>query len=142
MTTAAIANRLGGSAVLGRTVRNEFELMKLVESGIPKATIRYLANSMGIEAKALIEYLPVTNRNLQRYQETDLLNDVISDHIIALAELVEYGESVLGKERFRHWIQNPILALGNQTPISFLRTHKGIGIIRDELMRIDFGVFA
>lgn len=142
MTIAAVANRLGGSAVLGRTIRNEVDLMKLVETGVPKATIRYLAESLGIDTKLLIEYLPVTNRNLQRYQDTDLLNDVVSDHIVALAELFAYGESTLGKERFRHWIQSPILALGNQTPISFLKTHKGIGIIHDELMRIDFGIFA
>ena len=142
MTITSIANRLGGPAVLGRTIRNEVELMKLVEAGIPKATIRYLAESLGIEPKALIAYLPVTNRNLQRYKETDLLNDVVSDHIIALAELFEYGEHTLGKERFRHWMQSPILALGNQTPISFLKTHKGIHIIHDELMRIDFGIFA
>lgn len=142
MTISAITSRLGGAAVLGRTIRNDVDLMKLVETGVPKATIRYLADSLGIDAKALIAFLPVTNRNLQRYQDTDLLNDVVSDHIVALAELFAYGESILGKERFRRWLQSPILALGNQTPISFLRTHKGIGIIQDELMRIDYGIFA
>lgn len=142
MTLTTLANRLGGPEVLGRTLRNDVDLMHLIETGIPKATIRYLAESMGIEPKALIEYLPVTNRNLQRYKETDLLTDVVSDRVVALATLVEYGETVLGKDRFRHWLQSPILALGKQTPISFLKTHKGIGIISDELVRIDYGVFA
>ncbi len=142
MTISAITNRLGGPAVLGRTIRNEVDLMKLVETGVPKATIRYLADSLGIEAKALIEFLPVTNRNLQRYQDTDLLNDVVSDHIVALAELFAYGEEAMGQDYFRDWLQGTILALGNRRPISFLKTHKGIEIIHDEIGRIVHGIFA
>lgn len=142
MTIAAVANRLGGSAVLGRTIRNEVDLMKLVETGVPKATIRYLAESLGIDTKLLIEYLPVTNRNLQRYQDTDLLNDVVSDHIVALAELFAYGEEAMGRDYFRDWLQGTILALGNERPIEFLKTHKGIEIIHDEIGRIVHGIFA
>lgn len=142
MTITAITDRLGGSAVLGRTIRNEVELMKLVETGVPKATIRYLAESLGIETKALIEFLPVTSRNLQRYQDTDLLNDVVSDHIVALAGLFAYGEEAMGKDYFRDWLQGTILALGNERPIEFLKTHKGIEIIHDEIGRIAHGIFA
>ncbi|CCH53299.1 hypothetical protein BN8_02384 [Fibrisoma limi BUZ 3] len=142
MTVAAIANRLGGSKILGRSVQNDAELMQLIEQGIPKATIRYLADSLGIESKELIDYLPVTVRNLQRYHEADRLNDVLSDRLVALAELFEYGEEVFGKGRFRDWLHSPILSLGRQQPISFLKTHKGIGIIRDEIGRIEHGIFA
>lgn len=142
MTISSIANRLGGNAVLGRSIRNEADLMQLIEQGVPKATIRYLADSLGIEPKELIQYLPVTPRNLQRYQESDRLSESVSDHLVALAELFEHGEEALGKEYFRDWLHGPILALGNRKPVEFLKTHKGIGIIDRELTRIEYGVFA
>lgn len=142
MTVLAIANRLGGQQILGQPVRSEADLMGLIEQGIPKATIRYLADSLGIEPKELMNYLPVTARNLQRYQEQDRLSEIVSDHIVALAELFEHGEDALGKDYFRDWLHGTLLALGNRKPIEFLKTHKGIGIIDRELGRIEHGIFA
>ncbi|MBC8151621.1 MAG: DUF2384 domain-containing protein [Bacteroidetes bacterium] len=142
MTLTTLANRLGGPEVLGRTLRNDVDLMHLIETGIPKATIRCLAESMGIEPKALIAYLPVTSRNLQRYKETDLLTDVVSDRLVALAALFEYGEETLGKAYFYDWMQGPVLALGNRPPTEFLKTHKGIEVLHDELGRMAHGIFA
>ena len=142
MTIVAIADRMGGAEVLGRIVRSEADMMQLIEQGVPKATIRYLAESLGIEPKELIQYLPVTPRNLQRYEDSDRLSDTVSDHIVALAELFEHGEDALGKVYFRDWLHGEITALGNRRPIDFLKTHKGIGIIDRELGRIEHGIFA
>lgn len=142
MTITAIAKRMGGDEILGRSIRNEADLMQLIEHGVPKVTIRYLADSLGIEPKELIQYLPVTPRNLQRYQDSDRLSDTVSDHIVALAELFEHGEDALGKDYFRDWLHGDILALGNRKPVEFLKTHKGIDIIDRELGRIEHGIFA
>lgn len=142
MTVVAIANRLGGNEILGRSIHSEADLMQLIEQGIPKATIRFLADSLGIEPRELIEHLPVTSRNLQRYQEQDRLSDIVSDHVVALAELFEHGEQALGKDYFRDWLHGAILSLGNRRPIELLKTHKGIGMVDRELTRIEHGVFA
>lgn len=142
MTIIAVADRMGGAAVLGRSVRTEADMMQLIEQGVPKATIRYLAESLGIEPKELMQYLPVTPRNLQRYEDSDRLSDTVSDHIVALAELFEHGEDALGKAYFRDWLHGSIVALGNRRPVDFLKTHKGIGIIDRELGRIEHGIFA
>ncbi|WP_018623114.1 type II RES/Xre toxin-antitoxin system antitoxin [Spirosoma luteum] len=142
MTIIAVADRMGGAEVLGRSVRTEADMMQLIEQGIPKATIRYLAESLGIEPKELMQYLPVTPRNLQRYEDSDRLSDTVSDHIVALAELFEHGEDALGKAYFRDWLRGSIVALGNRRPVDFLKTHKGIGIIDRELGRIEHGIFA
>ncbi|WP_338869481.1 hypothetical protein WBJ53_20245 [Spirosoma sp. SC4-14] len=87
MTVLAIVNRLGEQQILGQTIRNEADLMGLIEQGISKATIRYLADSREIDPKELMNYLPVTAHNLQRYQEHDRLSEIVSDHMVALAEL-------------------------------------------------------
>lgn len=95
-----------------------------------------------MDIKDVISLLPVTSRNLQRYNDQDLLSNVVSDHLIALADLFSIGVRVLGKPYFLDWINNMIPALGQEKPVSFLRTHAGIELIKTELGRIEHGIFA
>lgn len=142
MTAFMVNERLGGYNVLKHSVKNDFDLAYLAENGIPKATIQHLADSVGLESKELIALLPVTPRNLQRYEDNDLLSNVVSDHLIALADLFSVGARVLGKDYFLSWINSKILSLGNAQPIQFLRTHAGIELVKTELGRIEHGIFA
>ena len=142
MTAFMVNERLGGYGILKHKVKNDFDLAYLAENGVPKATIQHLADSAGLDVKELISLLPVTPRNLLRYNDTDLLSNVVSDHLIALADLFSIGTRVLGREYFLDWLQNKILALGNEKPIQFLRTHVGIELIKTELGRMEHGIFA
>jgi len=142
MTAFMVNERLGGYTVLKHSVKNDFDLAYLAENGIPKAAIQHLADSVGLELKDIILLLPVTSRNLQRYNDTDLLSNVVSDHLIALADLFSVGSRVLGREYFLDWLNREILVLGNEKPIQFLRTHAGIELVKTELGRIEHGIFA
>jgi len=142
MTALMVNERLGGYGVLKHTVKNDFDLAYLAENGVPKATIQHLANSVGLDIKELISLLPVTPRNLLRYNDTDLLSNVVSDHLIALADLFSTGTRVLSTAYFLDWMQSDVQALGNKKPIQFLKTHAGIELIRTELGRIEHGIFA
>jgi len=142
MTALMVNERLGGYGVLKHAVKNDFDLAYLAENGVPKATIQHLANSVGLDIKELISLLPVTPRNLLRYNETDLLSNVVSDHLIALADLFSTGIRVLSAAYFLDWMQSNVQALGNKKPIQFLKTHAGIELIRTELGRIEHGIFA
>lgn len=141
MTAFMVNERMGGYGVLKHQVKNDFDLAYLAENGVPKAVIQHLAGSIGLDPKDLIALLPVTPRNLLRYNDTDLLSNVVSDHLIALADLFSVGTRVLGKEYFLEWLQSSILALGNEKPIQFLRTHVGIDLVKTELGRIEHGIF-
>ena len=142
MTALMVNERLGGYGVLKHAVKNDFDLAYLAENGVPKATIQHLANSVGLDIKELISLLPVTPRNLLRYNDTDLLSNVVSDHLIALADLFSTGTRVLSTAYFLDWMQSDVQALGNKKPIQFLKTHAGIELIRTELGRIEHGIFA
>lgn len=142
MTALMVNERLGGYGVLKHAVKNDFDLAYLAENGVPKAAIQHLADSVGLDIKELISLLPVTPRNLLRYNDTELLSNVVSDHLIALADLFSTGTRVLSKEYFLDWLHSNILALGNQKPFQFLRTHAGIELIKTELGRIEHGIFA
>ncbi|GLU52295.1 antitoxin Xre/MbcA/ParS toxin-binding domain-containing protein [Dyadobacter frigoris] len=142
MTAFMVNELLGGYNVLQHSVKNDFDLAYLAENGIPKVAIQHLADSAGLELKDVISLLPVTPRNLQRYEDKDLLSNVVSDHLIALADLFSVGTRVLGKDYFLDWMNSKILALGNVKPMQFLRTHAGIELIKTELGRIEHGIFA
>jgi putative toxin-antitoxin system antitoxin component (TIGR02293 family) len=137
-----VNERLGGYGVLKHRVNNDFDLAFLAANGVPKASIQHLASSIEMDPKDIIELLPVTSRNLQRYDEGDLLSNVVSDHLIALAELFSVGVTVLSKDYFRSWLTSPVPSLGNDSPIQFLKTHAGIELIKTELGRIEHGIFA
>lgn len=142
MTVMMVNERLGGYGILKHQVKTDFDLAYLAENGVPKATIQHLADSAGLDIKELISLLPVTPRNLLRYNDTDLLSNVVSDHLIALADLFSIGTRALGKEYFLDWLNSNILSLGDKKPFHFLRTHAGIELIKTELGRIEHGIFA
>ena len=142
MTAMTVNERLGGYGVLKHKIRNNFDLAFLAENGVPKAAIQHLADSAGLDVKELISLLPVTPRNLLRYEDTDLLSNVVSDHLISLADVISVGTRVLGREYFLEWLHSNILALGNEKPIQYLRTHAGIEVVKTELGRIEHGIFA
>ncbi|HEV7381280.1 MAG TPA: antitoxin Xre/MbcA/ParS toxin-binding domain-containing protein [Dyadobacter sp.] len=142
MTAIMVNERLGGYGVLKHTVKDNFDLAFLAENGVPKAAIQHLADSAGLDVKELIALLPVTPRNLLRYEDTDLLSNVVSDHLIALADVMSVGTRVLGKEYLLEWLNSRIIALSNEKPLHFLRTHAGIELVKTELGRIEHGIFA
>ena len=142
MTAFMVNERLGGYGVLKHTVKSDFDLAYLAQNGVPKAVIQHLADSAGLDIKELVSLLPVTPRNLLRYNDNDLLSNVVSDHLISLADLFATGTKVLGKEYFLDWLHHEIQSLGGEKPIHFLRTHAGIDLIKTELGRIEHGIFA
>jgi putative toxin-antitoxin system antitoxin component (TIGR02293 family) len=142
MTAFMVNERLGGYGILKHAVKNDFDLAYLAANGVPKASIQHLSDSVGMDAKDVIALLPVTPRNLQRYDDKDLLSNVVSDHLIALADLFSVGTRALGKEYFKDWLNGEIPALGKEKPVSFLRTHAGIELVKTELGRMEHGIFA
>lgn len=144
MTPSQVYKRLGGEQFIPfqKPVQTDIDLADMVVTGIPKQTIRYLAASIGVDERDIIQLLPVTNRNLQRYKDTDNLSDTVTDHLVSLASLFEWGEHVLGKEYFKEWLKKPSLPLRNTRPFDLLTSNTGIQIVKDELIRIAFGVLA
>ncbi|CAG5069202.1 hypothetical protein DYBT9623_01938 [Dyadobacter sp. CECT 9623] len=142
MTVRMVNDRLGGYGVLKHRINNDFDLARLASNGVPKASIQHLADSIGMDSKVIVDLLPVTARNLQRYNDSDLLSNVVSDHLIALADLFSVGVTALSKDYFQSWLTGPIPSLGNESPIYFLKTHAGIELIKTELGRIEHGIFA
>ena len=71
-----------------------------------------------------------------------MLDSAVSDRLVQLADLYAYGREVLGQDIFRQWTQTPLRTLGGKRPKDLLFTSVGIDLIKDELLRIEYGVYA
>lgn len=143
MTPAKVYQRLGGQQFIPVTqsVQTGADLAHLVSNGLPKQTIKRLADSLGVDEREIIKLLPVTPRNLQRYKDTDKLSETVADRLVALASLFEWGEHVLGKDYFNEWLHTLSLPMHDK-PIDLLTSNTGIQAVKDELIRIAFGILA
>ena len=143
MTPAKVYQRLGGQQFipLQTSVQTGTDLAHLVSNGLPKQTIKRLADSLGVDEREIIRLLPVTTRNLQRYKDTDKLSETVADRLVTLASLFEWGEHVLGKDYFNQWLHTPSVPLRDK-PIDLLTSNTGIQAVKDELTRIAYGVLA
>jgi putative toxin-antitoxin system antitoxin component (TIGR02293 family) len=69
------------------------------------------------------------------------LKESVSEHILQIERVVEVGEDVFGDpERFLRWLRHSCEALGGKVPVKLLGSITGARLVRDELVRIDYGV--
>jgi len=119
-------------------------MINVVKSGIQFSSFSRLADHSPFSLNEWAGFLQLSDRTMHRYfQQKKTFDASSSEKIMELALLFNYGEKVFGsRERFYVWLQTDIPALGNIQPKSLLDTHFGINLLKDELTRIQYGVFA
>jgi putative toxin-antitoxin system antitoxin component (TIGR02293 family) len=137
---------LGIRAILGLKDLGEspLDMVAAVRRGLSYTAVSRVAEALHISTGQLAEYLPVTERTLQRYQkEKQKLDRDLSDHLLQIARVFARCQEVMeDAERARRWLQTPSIPLGNVPPISLLDTYTGVEMVMDELGRIEHGVAA
>ena len=88
--------------------------------------------------------LHISERTLQRYRkEKKKFNQAQSERILEIVLLMNHGLEVFGgTDKFNSWLISENLALGRIKPKQLLDSSFGIGIIKDELTRIEHGILA
>ena len=86
--------------------------------------------------------LHISERTLQRYRkEKRKFNQAQSERILEIVLLMNHGLEVFGgADKFNSWLISENLALGRIKPKQLLDSSFGIGIIKDELTRIEHGI--
>ncbi len=89
-------------------------------------------------------FLHLSERSMQRYKKDGgIFGTVSSEKIVEITMLYKYGVSVFGeKQKFDSWLNIKNVALGGIKPKELLDTSFGIGLIKDELSNIEYGVLA
>lgn len=125
-------------------VTSEFETAKYARSGIPVSAFFDLTDVSGLSNQELSSILDLSFKTIQRYhKERKKLNAMNSEQLLKLIGLYQKAEEVFGDiNSFNRWLRKPAAGLGNEHPFSFLQTSGGIDLVRDELLRIEYGALA
>ncbi len=127
------------------TWSTNLDKVKIIRSGVPYDSIEVISKRINVPIKDVLHIfdLPQTTYN-KKIREKSLLNGRDSEVVLLLIELFDFGVEVFNNEekKFQNWIKKPNIALGGNTPESFLDSITGIQEVKFCLNRIEFGNFA
>lgn len=124
-------------------IKNNADFIDIIRDGIPRKSIDHLMENTGLTVVEISNIIRTSDRTLRRYTAKQKLNPEQTERILELARLYSRGEEVFGQmEKFKSWMNNPVMALGNKKPKEFLDTSIGIELLMNELGRIEHGIFA
>jgi len=123
-------------------LNSRMDYVFLSREGIPMNTLDRILKFTSLSIKELSDILPISERQLSRYDKKHVLRKDISSHLIQLVELFERGYEILGKEKFKIWVRTENRALGKIRPLDILDTSIGIEMVQDILGRIEHGVYS
>lgn len=146
MTVRAGQGATGAVKILGMgdvEIQSVLGMIKTVRAGIPMRAMRNLMAHANISIDEMAGYTHTPRATLSRYHANKKLNIELSERTAEIANLYSKGENVFGdNERFKAWMSQPSLPLGNKRPKDYLDTSFGIQLLIDELTRIEHGIFA
>ena len=156
---SAVADLLGGEAVLGPSADSNLGLARATRRGLPIGAAIHLVNQLTgslepelkSEVDSLIEHwrkgweligagVAQEGRGAPAGM---MLTPSHSDTLIRIASALVQAPEVLGERgKAVHWLRSPNRALGGETPISLLDTSAGEHEVEDLLGRIEHGVYS
>lgn len=138
MKLSQIEKLLGGKKKLGVHLKTPLDLIELSKKGIPIKIVHDLSAETGIPVTQILEVLRVP-----KFSKRKRLNREESEHFLQLVWLISRGIEVFeDKGNFVSWLNDPIIALSSQSPISLLDSRFGIELVIDVLGRIEYGVYS
>jgi putative toxin-antitoxin system antitoxin component (TIGR02293 family) len=123
---------------------NEFTMVNQAQNGVDASAFFDILKISDLSKEELSSLLDLSFKTIQRYEKDGKkLNALNSEQLIKMIALYQKAEEVFGSvESFNRWLRKPAAGLGNQKPLPFMQTPGGIDLIREELIRIEYGAFA
>ena len=144
MTSAAIAEILGGKKVLGRSIKNFAELAELIRKGLPSGSLIVLGEKLDLKNATLSEKLGIPQRTFtRRLSRHSRLTAAESDRTVRLARVYATAVEMIGSAgKAAQWLRTPNRALAGEVPIDQLDTDLGVKEVENILGRIAYGVYS
>jgi putative toxin-antitoxin system antitoxin component (TIGR02293 family) len=119
-------------------------LIAAAKKGFTYAAFVKVLNETLFSQEEWAGFLNTTVRTLQRYQVEKKVFDLPkSERILQITLLNKRGHDLFGDaQKFHVWLDAENVALGRIKPKSLLNSSLGIGLLMDELTRIEHGVLA
>ena len=126
---------------LGVVPKSEFDLTRIVESGISTENLQRLRDA-GLTFTEISEII-ISPRTLKhRRSRGEPLSAEEADRAVRVARIMALAENVFaGREPAFEWLRTPDGRLDNRTPMSVLRTESGGRVVEGMLGQIDEGIY-
>jgi putative toxin-antitoxin system antitoxin component (TIGR02293 family) len=113
-----------------------------IKKGISKLYLVGIKDAIDLDYDTLGRILSVSRAKLLSKKPEEKFDQLTSERIMLLADLFSYGLEVFGdKDRLTTWLKRPSKALGDISPVDMMDTVYGIQEIRNELGRIEYGIY-
>lgn len=124
--------------------RDVLMLITSVREGIKYSLFQSIASQSPFSTAEWSNFLHLSERTFQRYKKEKRTFDPLhSERILEITLVYNKGMEVFGeKANFDAWLETKNLALGGIKPKELLDSTFGIGLLKDELTRIEYGVLA
>ena len=141
-----VADLLGGTRVLGCTLRNPLDAHEMLLQGLPGKALCHLIDRLVILRKtdSLEKAVGMSPRTLQRRRHAPAkpLGKAQSRKTWQFAGILAKAMQVLGsQEEAEHWLERPAIGLDQRRPIDLLETPAGAELVEDFLTRLEYGVY-
>jgi putative toxin-antitoxin system antitoxin component (TIGR02293 family) len=143
MKNSAVAERLGGAAVLQHDIRTELEWVEALREGLPPDAVDALVNG-GELTREEAYWLVIPRRTLAlRRQKKQPLTPDESGKLARVARTLALAEDTFqNREKAARWLRKPNRGLEGQLPLELLTTEVGARVVEQALLRIAHGIFA
>ncbi len=122
-------------------IKNSFGYIDLSRKGLTFKQLKDILKYTKLTIKELPNIIAISERQLLRYKDDQILRKDISDQMIQVAQLYSKGYSIFEQElHFQEWMHSEIQGLGFEKPINLLDTSMGIQILINELGRLEHGI--
>jgi len=113
------------------------------ERPLKKKHVARISFKLGLQQKETAELIGVSVRTYQRQKSTTPITNAASENVLKLAELFQLGLNAFDNDEkaLASWLNSPIPALSNETPIHMLSSSLGIDLVKEELLRIEYGIY-
>ena len=124
-------------------VKNSFDYIELSRKGLRVKQLHEILDYINLSTKELAKIISLSERQINRYKDDDVLRTDISAQLIQIVELYTKGYELFeDTDKFQRWMNSEIQGLGNVKPISLLDTIFGIQMVINELGRLEHGVYS
>lgn len=136
-----IDKRLSYSSINDKEIIN---FIGAVRNGFSFAVFSRFAKNTPFSLLEWSAFLNMSARTMQRHKrEKKPFEPIYSEKILQVTLLYNLGAEIFGsKEKFNAWLETQNLALGRVKPKELLDNSFGIGLLKDELTRIEHGVLS
>lgn len=118
-------------------------ILKLREEPLRLSDLIRTATKLGMDKDQMSLLADVSTRTFKKKPKSWRLSFQISERVLMLENLYQMGLDVFdsNESSFQDWLKSKIPALDNHAPNDLLTSILGIDIVKEELLRIEHGVY-